>query len=246
MKTQSLYPSPPVSRITHHGSRYFALRTSHFALRAAFTLIEMLVVIAVISVIAGMIFPVIGVVNKNKMRSKAKAELNQVQHAIEDYKTKLGHYPPDNPGLPRTNQLYYELIGTLSLNDAQGSLKTLDDRSQIGTNALKIAFGPNVSGIVNCTAGSGSDEARVATKFLTDLKPGQFANYNGALILVSSSPWPDANTAPLPLARTLNPICYNSSSPTNNPNSFDLWIDLVIGGKTNRVNNWSSQPIFLN
>jgi hypothetical protein len=32
-----------------------------------------------------------------------------------------------------------------------------------------------------------------------------------------------------------------SSSPTNNTTSFDLWIQLKIGNKTNLVCNWSKQ-----
>jgi len=41
----------------------------------------------------------------------------------------------------------------------------------------------------------------------------------------------------------INPYRYNSSSPTNNPRSYDLWIDVLIGGKFNRISNWSEQPI---
>ena len=41
----------------------------------------------------------------------------------------------------------------------------------------------------------------------------------------------------------INPYRYNSSSPTNNPRSYDLWIDVLIGGKINRISNWSEQPI---
>jgi hypothetical protein len=39
----------------------------------------------------------------------------------------------------------------------------------------------------------------------------------------------------------VNPFSYNSVNPTHNPNSYDLWVDLVIGGKTNRISNWSKQ-----
>ncbi|HOW79554.1 MAG TPA: hypothetical protein PK406_08895, partial [Verrucomicrobiota bacterium] len=41
----------------------------------------------------------------------------------------------------------------------------------------------------------------------------------------------------------LNPWRYNSSNPTNNPNSFDLWMDIAVGGKTNRICNWSDKPL---
>ena len=39
----------------------------------------------------------------------------------------------------------------------------------------------------------------------------------------------------------MNPWRYNSSSPTNNPGSYDLWVQLSIGGKTNLICNWSKQ-----
>jgi len=44
---------------------------------------------------------------------------------------------------------------------------------------------------------------------------------------------------------TINPFRYNSSNPTNNVNTFDLWVDIVVGGKTNRINNWSDKPTIL-
>jgi hypothetical protein len=40
----------------------------------------------------------------------------------------------------------------------------------------------------------------------------------------------------------INPFRYVSSNPTNNPSSFDLWVDVVVGGKTNRISNWSDKP----
>ena len=40
----------------------------------------------------------------------------------------------------------------------------------------------------------------------------------------------------------LNPWRYVSNNPTNNPGAFDLWVDIVIDGKTNRISNWSTTP----
>ncbi|MFM1769228.1 MAG: Type secretion system protein precursor [Verrucomicrobiota bacterium] len=36
-----------------------------------------------------------------------------------------------------------------------------------------------------------------------------------------------------------NPWNYDSSNPTHNPDSFDLWIDVVIGNKTVTIGNWN-------
>ena len=84
--------------------------------RRGFTLIELLIVIAIIAILAAMIIPVTGAVNRAKIKSKAHAELEHVATAIELYKAKLGHYPPDNPGYPALNQLYFELVGTTFTN----------------------------------------------------------------------------------------------------------------------------------
>jgi hypothetical protein len=48
------------------------------------------------------------------------------------------------------------------------------------------------------------------------------------------------------LHQFVNVIRYVSSNPTNNPTSYDLWVDLLIGGKTNRVSNWSKDPQIVN
>jgi hypothetical protein len=41
----------------------------------------------------------------------------------------------------------------------------------------------------------------------------------------------------------VNPWRYNSSSPTNNPGAYDLWIQIVITpGQTNLICNWRKQP----
>src|SRR5436190_16523118 len=60
----------------------------------AFTLIELLVVIAIIALLAAMIFPVVGAVNKHKLRAVARAGVAQMEGAIESYKAKTGTYPP--------------------------------------------------------------------------------------------------------------------------------------------------------
>jgi prepilin-type N-terminal cleavage/methylation domain-containing protein len=200
----------------------------------AFTLIELLVVIAVISLLAAMIFPITGAVNKNKIRTRARGELAIIETAIEDYKSKLGVYPPDNPGVPATNQLYYELLGTTNSNSGT-VYTTLDGSSQINTNLIP----PGIPGFINANRVAAGDETKRATKFLLNLKPGQIGDIgNGFKILTSSMPWPQNPSG-------LNPVRYNSSNPTNNPNSFDLWIDVLIAGKTNRICNWSRDVLIV-
>jgi prepilin-type N-terminal cleavage/methylation domain-containing protein len=218
----------------------------------AFTLIELLIVIAIISILAALIFPVTGAVNRNKIRSKARTELTMVQMAIENYKSKMGHYPPDNPGRPSTNQLYFELLGCTNLLNG---FATLDGSGQVllsPANEFQKVFAGGVSGFVNCVAATGGDEARQAGRFIPgDLKPGEigswaYYNYPNVKFLICSIPWPDSNPSTSPLGVVgLNPFRYNSSNPTNNPNTYDLWVDVIIAGKTNRISNWSRDPIIV-
>ena len=78
--------------------------------RAGYTLIELLVVMGIIAVIASLILPITKSLKKRRIISVAQAQLNQVQTAIENYKSKIGFYPPDNPNNTVTNPLYFELV----------------------------------------------------------------------------------------------------------------------------------------
>jgi prepilin-type N-terminal cleavage/methylation domain-containing protein len=211
--------------------------------RVAFTLIELLIVIAIIAILAAMIIPISGAVNRAKIRSKARVELEHVATAIDLYKAKLGHYPPDNPGRPDLNQLYFELEGT-TLTPVKGAINyvTLDGSAQIAQSAVPSVFGPGVAGFINTTGAGGGDEGRSATAFLSSLKPDE--------TVTITNPPPDTR-AKLLIAAVPGPvnryayISYVSSNPTNNPNSYDLWVDFIINGKTNRACNWTKEIVTL-
>ena len=233
-------------------------KTGHLFQRrnAAFTLIELIVVIAIIALLAAMIIPIAGAVNARKQISVAQTQLKGIELAIEGYKTKLGYYPPDNPTGFVTNQLYFELMGTT--NNGVGKTQgpdlwvTMDGSAQIGTTTtpnINAIFG--VSGFNNTSTRSHSDDSgSAAQSFLNNLTPNQVGLIDPSnpniKILVCTVVWPLDKTPP-PIAGNppLNPWRYNSSHPTNNTASYDLWVDLVIRGKTNRVSNWSTQPIKL-
>ncbi len=220
------------------------MKTTHLTdvRRGGFTLIELLVVIAVIALLAGMIFPITGAVNRAKIRTKTKAELAQVEIAIMNYKTKLGHYPPDS-GDFNFHQLYYELVGTALQNNI---FTTLDNSSAVTVPTLTALFGGRVAGFINSSRPGAEGEGVKATSFLRDLKPGQvatLANHNDFRVLTCSVIWPADRAPIIPNQPGVNPWRYNSSSPTNNPNSFDLWADVVINNKVFRISNWSREPI---
>jgi prepilin-type N-terminal cleavage/methylation domain-containing protein len=225
-----------------------ALRTSR-----AFTLIELLVVIAIMGVLAALLFPVVGAVKKHQYINHAQAEMARLETAIERYKAAYGFYPPDNPGNPLTNQLYYELVGTTNINDNNhppipppSSFKTLDGSLQIDSVQLNTAFSSGVSGFMNCSkCASSGEDTPFAKNFLPELKPDQLGTIKVGTVwvtnLISSAGGPYAQYQPLG-QQDVNPWRYNSSNPTNNPGSYELWIQLVFApGQTNLICNWTKQ-----
>ena len=213
--------------------------TSKNQIRHGFTLIELLVVISIIAVLAAITIPVLAAVKKNQYRSTANIELKKLETAIENFKTTYGAYPPSNKTDPALNQLYYELAGVT--RDAAGNYTTLDGATTISATDYAAAFG--VAGIVNCTKGNGEDKVE-AKNFLSGLKVNLndmvTNNFKRTTVILTSVGGPDDSYKPLN-ASGLNPFRYNSANPTNNPNSFDLWVDLQIRGKIYRINNWSTR-----
>ena len=237
-----------VSRVTRH-ALILSPQPSTLSQLRAFTLIELLVVIGIIGVIAGLVLVVAGPVKKKQYVYNARAEMAQLETAINNYKAAYGFYPPSNPGTPANpcnplvNQLYYELEGTVYTN---GIYTTLDGSASIKETDVPLAF-PGAGGFMNCTKPGAGEDSSKARNFLPDLKPKQvwlsFTNAPatvGVNLLICSVGGPDAIYQPLG-QQDLNPWRYNSSNPTNNPGSYDLWVQLSFGGKTNLICNWSKQ-----
>lgn len=63
--------------------------------RSAFTLVELLVVLAIIGILAGILVPTINGVINNTRRGALKIEVDELAKAVERYRDKHGDYPPD-------------------------------------------------------------------------------------------------------------------------------------------------------
>ncbi len=228
-------------------SPFSSSRHSSLDTRPGFTLIELLVVISIIAVLAAFTIPVFSGVKRRQYITHTQAELALLETAIERYKSAYGFYPPDSPNngnSPLVNQLYYELEGT-TFNSTTESYTTLDSNAQISTNNVGIAF--KVGGFINCTKSASAEDTAAARNFLPGLKPSQYNIVTNpspvgaaVTVLVSSVGGPDQNYKPFGVSG-LNSWRYNSSNPTNNPGAYDLYIQLVISGKTNLICNWSKQ-----
>src|SRR5205823_12551701 len=71
---------------------------SSFGGKAAFTILELLVVITIIITLAGLVLATIGYVQKKGARSRAEAEIAAMSAAAESYKADNGVYPRDTVG----------------------------------------------------------------------------------------------------------------------------------------------------
>lgn len=213
-----------------------------------FTLIELLVVISIIGVLASLVVGLAGMAGKKGKESRVRAELNQLVTAIEDYKAKIGYYPPDNVMNratrvvnPIANPLFYELSGMVIAEAKSGSFafETPNRDERLDAETVRKVF--NVEGFVN------SARTAAELKFRWPFKQSQFAELSlrpDVDVLIVPVPWPKKyGPGPVPSRPGLNPWRYVSSNPTNNPGRFDLWAEYMVGGKTNIICNWSPDTI---
>ena len=204
----------------------------------AFTLIEMLVVMAIIVVLAGLTIGGFGVIKKKTRIARVQGELARLETAIESYKQSLGFYPPDNALSPAAPSLFYELSGTVIVGP---NYQTLDGTETISTNLILQYFGR--AGFANASA----DTNQVKT-FLPALKEAHYKEgFTNGLPDVELLVAPVEGPGLAPVSgwsawgdpKFVNPWRYVSTKPVNRPGEFDLWVDLLIGGKLYRVSNWA-------
>jgi prepilin-type N-terminal cleavage/methylation domain-containing protein len=85
-----------VGRVTlQHKPEGLEMRTNRPSRSAAFTLVELLVVIVIIAILAGLLLPVINMARNSARRFQIASEITNLASAVEAYKLKYGDYPPD-------------------------------------------------------------------------------------------------------------------------------------------------------
>ncbi len=206
----------------------------------AFTLIELLVVIAIIGILAALITNLAGPAATKRKIARVQAELAQIETAIEAYQAKKNFYPPDNGKMKTdgparlssaTNQLFYELTGTIYQTN---QFQTINGSETISVTVIQNIF--NVDGFANSSVQSSE-----VKNFFAGLKSTQYRELSTTpdvqLLIVPVDGPNDLNNSSS--GKKLNPWHYDSSSTNrHNPESYDLWAEILIGGKTNIIGNW--------
>lgn len=210
----------------------------------AFTLIELLVVITVIGVLVGFSIPILKSVKRTQYISHATGEMNQLESALENYKTAYHFYPPGNGTNYLVNPLYYELVGTTNFaTNSTDAFVPIDNSEAPLLRSDVMSVFANV--FLNCSkAGAGSEDSPAAANFIHEIKPNQYktltTNNVTVTLLVTAVSGPDTTYKPVGVL-DLNPWRYRYPG-VNNPNGYDLWVQLVISGQTNLICNWSTKP----
>jgi len=81
--------------------------------RPGFTLIELMSVIVIIVILAGMVVGGLGFVNEKQARSKAQVQIALLSKALEEYRLDFGNYPPT---ANRTDAQIQTGVGTATSN----------------------------------------------------------------------------------------------------------------------------------
>ena len=225
----------------------------------AFTLIELLVVIAVIGLLAALVIPLSGIATAKMRIARVTGELNNYVTAIETYKLEVGQYPPDhgllketdfasNPEQWRTNAahspLFFELTGATFTNTSpnSGYFRLAGSGETINATDLQNYFGRN--GIRNSARHRGDIPYKGFGLRESQYRELDVGGPNARMgVLAVPVPGPMMLTGRLPgnpsVKTRFNPWFYDSSTTNrHNPKSFDLWAEILIGGKTNIIGNW--------
>lgn len=111
----------------------------------AFTLIELLTVIAIIAILASLILATSGFVQEKAGRSRAQAEIASIESALELYKIDNGDYPEANGGTDSTKELLQALHprdGKIYLEQMRAfEYKSPSDSAYYSSNRLIDPFG---------------------------------------------------------------------------------------------------------
>ncbi|MGA2177498.1 MAG: type II secretion system protein [Verrucomicrobiota bacterium] len=202
--------------------------------RSGFTLIEMLMVIAIMGIVAAMVISMAGAASNARKKGMVDAERHRLMLAIDNYQSKLSFYPPDNGNIAaaaqtavesysRTNPLLYELTGAIPTNLGGNYIVNYGNGGTIQRIAFTNVFARG--GIAN------SDAVEPQNFFKPLPLPKDYTNYTAAYPSIFGL------LVPVPVTNgQLNFWHYDSSSPyRHNPSTYDLWAEYSIGSKSGQL-----------
>lgn len=212
-----------------------ARKLNNMSKRHAFTLVELLVVLAIIGIVASLVVGMIGTVKAKQMEAQVSADKSSITLAIQSYQAKLNFYPPDNgflvsaspsfpvgsqynyDGLAATNPLIYELTGATNFNNS--TIMLFDGTTNTSANYNTVF---NRSAVNN---GNPDEPHDFFSAGMSAKEYAAYQNFGSNLTLyglIVPVPYSPTTTTP-------NFWHYDSSSTNrHNQNSFDLWAEYTL------------------
>ena len=218
---------------------------------SGFTLVELLTVISIIALMAGIAVSVGGLAKTKSRQARMNSEHQKLVTAIDAYKAEMGFYPPDHADLAilssitatnRTrlagmNPLFYELSGAI-FDNIKFVVANKEDTEAITPADLLAAFG--AKGISN----SARQKRDIPYKGLS-FKPSEYREVDGyaSSVQILMAPVDGPNNALFKrkggTPGGISAWLYDCSSPyRHNPDTYDLWCEYTLGNKTVTVGNW--------
>jgi len=168
-----------------------------------------------------------------------RSQRRQLVGAIEAYKAGMGFYPPDHV-LSRnplridavTNQLLYELLGTVY--DPTNETFSAKGFERVGKGMIKEMF--NTDGFKN----SASSDDSVKHFLVADFVPSREVHDDPDVNVLSFSSALEGIDGDVAGEFEFSSWHYVSSTPTNNPGRFDLWIEVKAADRAIIIGNWQA------
>ncbi len=109
-----------------------------------FTLMEILVSIAIIAVLAGLLFPAIGAARRNAATKTAKATIERLKLACQGYEADFGDFPPTTiggagVGTNGVNEGIESLVRCLTTKKEHGPYLDFEEKDLVNTDGDALA-----------------------------------------------------------------------------------------------------------
>src|ERR1700730_15528134 len=174
----------------------FDIRASSFRAGGAFTILELLVVMTIIVVLAGLILATSGYVQKKGARSRAEAKIAAMSTTLESYKADNGMYPTNNDtnnlnpadARPLDYQNASRYLYTQVSGDSDGDPTTFaatDTRNYMGSALRPNMLSPNPPGPNTCIRDPFGNSYGYSTAKASN--PGRSIGYNPTFDLLEHS-----------------------------------------------------------
>ena len=123
--------------------------SSRFSRGVAFTLIELMLVVAVIGIVAGIVLAAAGGAQKKAARDQAKAEIKMFCAAMERYRSDFGFIPEQRNGSRTALYRYLSNYVSFKTNQLSGSGTNTQILDPYGRGYFYVSPGTNVRSMLS-------------------------------------------------------------------------------------------------